>query len=638
MPVTLSSLAGAAAQFFDNNGVPLAGGLIYTYVAGTTTPAATYTSSLGVTAHANPIVLDAAGRIATGEVWLTSGVDYKFLVKTSANVQLGSYDNLPSINDFTDANVAIYAALANTSNVALGDALIGFRQSNSSGNLTGAVGRTVHQKLQEIVSVKDFGATGDGTTDDTAAIQLALNAGQNGAVFFPTGTYKVSSALTVNSFTHVFGSGYNAVIKTNNSTANIFNIGGPFVYISDISFDSSVTRTSGVFVDILSGANRFRIQNFWMTNAFTGICIRNTSATVTIAQGQILNCTAATGTGIKVEGGIDLTISDILMDNAAQTFAGIYVTKADDLAIDSCSIITSGQALFIQADNTVIVSVWATNTFFDNSTRGLYIDAKNAGTIARCLFDQCWFSSSAQQGVLIDADATGVVNGIDFNGCHVFLNQTEGITIFNGNCSNIQIHDCAIAGNTVYGVSIGQNINSVSVQDCSINNGYGVGANGTGIFVNSGTGSNLRICNNNLSNNTTASLTYLATGSNNIISGNIDYSGWVTYTPTVVSSAGTITTLGTVVAKYQQINKTVTISLDIPITTNGTGSGFITVSAPFTAASAAAFAGREVAITGAALSASIAVAAINISLTTYTGAYPGADGNRLTVSGTYNVV
>jgi hypothetical protein len=242
------------------------------------------------------------------------------------------------------------------------------------------------------------------------------------------------------------------------------------------------------------------------------------------------------------------------------------------------------------------------------------------------------------QGVLIDADATGVVNGIDFNGCHVFLNQTEGITIFDGNCSNIQIHDCAIAGNTVYGVSIGQNINSVSVQDCSINNGYGVGANGTGIFVNSGTGSNLRICNNNLSNNTTASLTYLATGSNNIISGNIDYSGWVTYTPTVVSSAGTITTLGTVVAKYQQINKTVTISLDIPITTNGTGSGFITVSAPFTAASAAAFAGREVAITGAALSASIAVAAINISLTTYTGAYPGADGNRLTVSGTYNVV
>jgi polygalacturonase len=191
MAVTLSSLAGAGAQFFDNNGVPLAGGLIYTYLAGTNTPAATYTSSTGSIAHSNPIVLDAAGRIATGEVWLTSGVEYKFIVKTSVGVQLGSYDNIPSINDFT----SIYAALANTANPALGDALVGFRQSNSAGNLSGAVGRTVHQKLQEFVSVKDFGATGDGTTDDSAAIQAALNAGT--AIYFPTGTYLISSTLNL---------------------------------------------------------------------------------------------------------------------------------------------------------------------------------------------------------------------------------------------------------------------------------------------------------------------------------------------------------------------------------------------------------------------------------------------------------
>jgi hypothetical protein len=101
---------------------------------------------------------------------------------------------------------------------------------------------------------------------------------------------------------------------------------------------------------------------------------------------------------------------------------------------------------------------------------------------------------------------------------------------------------------------------------------------------------------------------------------------------------GTITTLGTVVAKYQQVNKTVTISLDIPITTNGTGAGIIRVTAPFIAASAAAFAGREVAISGEALSADLAAGAIFIIVTTYTGAYPAADGYRLVVSGTYNVV
>ena len=194
MSVNLSSLAGAAAQFFDNNGVPLTGGLIYTYAAGTTTPAVTYTSNTGLIAHPNPIVLDAAGRVPGGEIWLTSGVDYKFLVKTSANVQLGSYDNIPSINDFT--TVATLAALANTTDPTLGDALVGFRQSNSAGNLTGAVGRTVHQKLQESISVKDFGAVGDGVADDTAAIQAAVTAANGGTVYIPAGTYITSATIT----------------------------------------------------------------------------------------------------------------------------------------------------------------------------------------------------------------------------------------------------------------------------------------------------------------------------------------------------------------------------------------------------------------------------------------------------------
>lgn len=93
MSVLLSPLAGAAWQFFDNNGAPLAGGLLYTYVAGTTTPLASYTSLSGTTAHSNPIVLDAAGRVPY-EVWLDSLSVYKFILETSASVQIGSWDNI----------------------------------------------------------------------------------------------------------------------------------------------------------------------------------------------------------------------------------------------------------------------------------------------------------------------------------------------------------------------------------------------------------------------------------------------------------------------------------------------------------------------------------------------------------------
>jgi hypothetical protein len=98
MAVNLSPVGGVAAQFFDNNGNPLTGGKIYTYAAGTTTPQATYTSAAGTTAHTNPIILDAAGRVPSGEIWLTDGLQYKFVIKTSADVTVGTYDNIIGIN------------------------------------------------------------------------------------------------------------------------------------------------------------------------------------------------------------------------------------------------------------------------------------------------------------------------------------------------------------------------------------------------------------------------------------------------------------------------------------------------------------------------------------------------------------
>lgn len=185
MAVNLSFLAGAGWQFFDNSGNPLTGGKLYSYTAGTTTPEPTYTTISGLTNNSNPIILDSAGR-PPNEIWLTDGIKYKFILYTSDNVLIGSYDNISSIGDFT----SIFAALANTTDVNKGDALVGFKQSNTSGVYTNAIGRTVHDKFQEYVSVKDFGATGDGVTDDTLAFVAAATA--TPYIKVPLGSYNVN--------------------------------------------------------------------------------------------------------------------------------------------------------------------------------------------------------------------------------------------------------------------------------------------------------------------------------------------------------------------------------------------------------------------------------------------------------------
>lgn len=138
MSVNISLFAGAGAQFFDNNGVPLTGGLLYTYSAGTTTPSATYTSITGSIANSNPIVLDSAGRVSN-EIWLTNGNTYKFILQTSTGVQIGSWDNISGAFDQT--------ALASS----IGSSLVGYNEGG-----TGAVTTTVQTKLRESVSVFDF--------------------------------------------------------------------------------------------------------------------------------------------------------------------------------------------------------------------------------------------------------------------------------------------------------------------------------------------------------------------------------------------------------------------------------------------------------------------------------------------------
>lgn len=316
MAVNLSPVGGVAAQFFNNNGVILTGGKIYTYTAGTSTPQVTYTSSSGTTAHSNPIILDASGRVPSGEIWLTDGLSYKFVIKDSNDVLIGTYDNVIGINsnfvNFTNQQeiqtatagqtvftltttqyqpgtnsltvfvdgVNQYGSGAQYAYVETSSTVITFvtglhvgasvkfttSQINSSAATsadqvsytpagTGAVVTNVQAKLRETVSVKDFGAVGDGVADDTVAIQAAHNTGK--VIYYPEGEYKFSSTINI-ALGGIVGSGLGItyLVSTDTSTNNLINYTGTTAgYFSGFQLQAPLAKTAGAGIEVVTATS-----------------------------------------------------------------------------------------------------------------------------------------------------------------------------------------------------------------------------------------------------------------------------------------------------------------------------------------------------------------------------------------------
>lgn len=226
-----SLMPQAKQQYFDSDGNPLAGGKVYTYAAGTTTPLATYTTAAAGTPNANPVILDSRGEAS---IFFGSS-NYKIVVTTAADAAVWTQDNLTG-----DAAASALALLAASS----GSSLVGFIQSG-----TGAVSTTVQAKLRESVSVKDFGAVGDGVTDDTAAIQAAITAAGVGGRLSFFGTHVLTSTIRpLSSQTWVGASGCDFYFTATSSSPGVeFTSSSNFASVENIGFRATTGFTGSAF-------------------------------------------------------------------------------------------------------------------------------------------------------------------------------------------------------------------------------------------------------------------------------------------------------------------------------------------------------------------------------------------------------
>lgn len=95
-------------QLFDNNGLLLAGGFVYTYAGGTSTPLVTYADATGLSPNSNPVQLDAAGRC---DLWFSVGVAYKVVVTTELGSVLHTVDGIEVADPTATATTSQYADL-----------------------------------------------------------------------------------------------------------------------------------------------------------------------------------------------------------------------------------------------------------------------------------------------------------------------------------------------------------------------------------------------------------------------------------------------------------------------------------------------------------------------------------------------
>ena len=395
MSVNLSLLAGAGWQFFTDDGVPLAGGLLYTYAAGTTTPQTTYTTSAGVSTNTNPIVLNSAGRLAN-EIWLTEGVSYKFVLKTAVAVQIGSYDDISGANDFA----AVFVDFAAPS----GSSLIGFLQAG-----TGAVARTVQSKLRDVVSVKDFGAVGDNSNDDTGAIQAAIDAVElagGGVVYFPAAPagYKITAALTIQK-TGVFlvGDGPKASILTPNfATGECVVFGDTNTLVEDagmsgIGIVHVVTRTADASVVLGGNLVRAILEDVRISAAYRCIQYGRAASPVTTSDCTLRNVhMQGTNDGIEVTGQASLFLEHCRLNGTpTNSSRGINVSgPMDGLWLDSETTIEGH-------DNSISIT-------------------HTAGSVANIFLNGCALDRPLVAGLRINISGTASINGIYADGVKVF--------------------------------------------------------------------------------------------------------------------------------------------------------------------------------------------------------------------------
>lgn len=523
--------------------------------------------------------------------------------------------------------------------------------SSLSGHIatgTGAVATTVQTKLRESVSVKDFGAVGDGVTNDTVAIQAAMNSG-HGHIYFPKGNYLFSQINVPNTVHMISGDGAGATIWTCTGAITAFQAWINLNAITGIEifgFSVSQNKTTyalnatfntdvciqGHFHDIrwteagfyaiyMAGCADITIENCVVVAHADGafraeaVCVR-----IKIIGNSVLS--AGAGHGIQIATGSNHEISNNYVFRAGTGCFCIAIGAADSLVANNRVTTNTLEGINLQdasrvsiLDNIVYceaghtdfaISIYAANTFVEScivSGNRTYNSGSSGIGVASTNFANafCRYNSISNNLILNPIQSGVAVPALGRGGINLYGPQTVQNTVQN----NVILDQ---ASNMLYGVNEWDDSLGPPTNNFFIDNVIPLAA---GMLFPS----------HRLSTSTKI---------------------WdvleSVYVPTVTSSAGTLTSYTVHTARFTPRGNLCEINLDIEITNNGTGSGNISVTLPsgFTSAAPGGMVpGKELVTNGWALTG--ATSSASMIVVNYANAYPVGTTSRIVLEGQYRL-